>query len=254
MTSAAGLSELRSPQTAVRAEDGAHHETRPRPAGTLIVPLGSIEQHGTHLPLGTDGIIAEALCRRVASGLTAADGPGSPWFLAPLIPFGSSGEHEQFPGTVSIGHAELGGYLVELARSATRWCPRIRFVTGHGGNAPALRGACRLLLREGRDVAWTGLDPADADAHAGHTETSLLLHLAPELVRMDLAAPGRLDPLEKILPDLVRDGVQAVSPTGVLGDPTTATAAEGAVLAEQACADLSHRLTHSLTDDGGRLA
>lgn len=238
--------------------------------GTLVVPLGAVEQHGPHLPLGTDGMIAEAVCRVAVSrlldgakgGVTATQGgpgtarpaPGRPWLLGPLIPLGASGEHEHFPGTVSIGHPELGGYLVELARSATRWCPRIRFVTGHGGNAPSLSAACRLLAGEGRDVAWTGLDLPGADAHAGHTETSLMLHLAPGLVRMDLAAPGRTDPLDRLLPELVRGGVQAVSPSGVLGDPTSATAAEGARLAERLVDSLVHRLAEGHPDDSGRLA
>jgi mycofactocin precursor peptide peptidase len=237
-------------------------------AATLVVPLGSVEQHGPHLPLGTDGMIAEALCRIAVSRLndhetglsTNPGGHGNPssapahrWMLGPLIPFGSSGEHESFPGTVSVGHPELGGYLVELARSATRWCSRIRVVTGHGGNAPSLLAACRLLAREGRDVAWTGLDLPGADAHAGHTETSLMLHLTPALVRMDLAAPGRTDPLDRLLPELMRSGVQAVSPTGVLGDPTSATSAEGARLTEQLAGLLVHRLVRGHPDEGGHL-
>ncbi|QCU79519.1 mycofactocin biosynthesis peptidyl-dipeptidase MftE [Citricoccus sp. SGAir0253] len=216
---------------------------------TLVVPLGSVEQHGPHLPLGTDGVIAEGVCRWLA-GSRSAD---RDWVVGPLVPFGASGEHEDFPGTVSIGHQQLAGYLVELVRSASRWVPRVRFITGHGGNAPALGAACRLLASEGRDAAWTGVELPRADAHAGHTETSLMLHLAPRTVRMDLAQAGCTAPLERILPALVDGGVRAVSPSGVLGDPVGATAPEGARLFAQLCEAVADRLAAGRRDADGRL-
>jgi creatinine amidohydrolase len=102
------------------------------------------------------------------------------------------------------------------------------FVNGHGGNVAALGAAVALLRAEGRDVAWSPCLVAGADAHAGHTETSVLLHLSPEDVWLEETVPGNSAPLAELMPALRSGGVAAVSPVGVLGDPTTATADEGA--------------------------
>ena len=99
--------------------------------------------------------------------------------VAPALPYGSSGEHAGFPGTLSIGREALEHVLVELARSAG--FARVLFLCAHGGNAEPLAAAVRVLRAEGRDVrAWS--PRWDGDAHAGRTETSLMLALAPELV------------------------------------------------------------------------
>lgn len=187
----------------------------------LIVPLGSTEQHGPHLPLDTDTRIAAAVARAVVARL------GDGWLLAPALSYGASGEHEGFAGTVSIGTEALRLLLVEFGRSACNWAPRVVFVNGHGGNVEALAGAVRLLRSEGRDVGWTSCLVADADAHAGHTETSVLLHISPEVVRSAAAVAGNSAPLAELMPAMRAGGVAAVSPVGVLGDPTTATVADG---------------------------
>jgi creatinine amidohydrolase len=187
----------------------------------LLVPVGSTEQHGPHLALGTDALVAEA----VASGLAARiDGA----MVAPVLEYGASGEHADFPGTLSIGLEVLLRVLVELGRSATLWAGSVVFVNGHGGNAVAVDGATRLLVEEGRDVRWVPCAVAGADAHAGRTETSLLLHLAPRLVRPDRVEAGETGPIQGLLPRLRADGVRALSPNGVLGDPGGASAEEGA--------------------------
>ena len=188
-------------------------------APTLVVPVGSIEQHGPHLPLDTDTRIATELARRMADRLGH--------LLAPAIAYGAAGEHQAFAGTVSIGTAALTAVLVEYGRSACDWAGRVVFVNGHGGNLDALRSAVPTLRAEGRDAAWIAGCGDAFDAHAGHTETSLLLHLCPELVHRDRLAPGNTEPLAELMPALRRGGVAAVSASGVLGDPTTATAAEG---------------------------
>ncbi len=201
------------------------------------MPLGSTEQHGPHLPLGTDAVVAETVARCLAArsirtGVDAA--------VAPMLGYGASGEHEAFAGTVSIGTPALTAVLVEIGRSAARWVPALVFVNGHGGNLDAVRAAVRTLRAESRDVAWLACaaprqDGVPADAHAGRIETSLMLHLAPELVRVGRAAAGQTRPLREILPALQRDGVAGVSANGVLGDPTGASAEEGARLLAAMC-------------------
>ena len=159
-------------------------DDRPR---TLLVPVGSLEQHGPHLPLDTDTRIAAAVARRAAAGDPAL-------LLAPPLAYGASGEHEGFPGTLSIGHDALRAVLVELGRSAARWANRLVFVNGHGGNLPTVPAAVTQLRAEGRDVAWVGCAVPEGDAHAGRTETSILLALDPAAVRVDgwpAAIPAR---------------------------------------------------------------
>jgi creatinine amidohydrolase len=114
----------------------------------------------------------------------------------------------------------------------------VLIVNGHGGNLDALRSAVPLLRSEGRDVAWFPCGVAGGDVHAGRTETSLMLHVEPEGVLGDRAVPGVTTPIGELLPRLRAEGVRAVSPTGVLGDPSGASAAEGAAL----LTDLVHRL------------
>jgi mycofactocin system creatininase family protein len=191
----------------------------------LVVPVGSTEQHGPHLPLDTDTRIASAVARAVADRLTDRD--AFRWVLAPAIGYGASGEHEGFPGTVSIGTSALRLLLVEFGRSACRWASRLVFVNGHGGNVEALAAATALLRYEGRDVSWCSCSVENADAHAGHTETSVLLHISPADVWTDERLPGNRAPLVDLMPQMRRGGVAAVSELGVLGDPTTATAEEG---------------------------
>ncbi|MGV0851621.1 mycofactocin biosynthesis peptidyl-dipeptidase MftE [Mycolicibacterium phlei] len=195
-------------------------------SSALLVPVGSTEQHGPHLPLDTDTRIATAVARAVADQLSGA--AEYLWRIAPAIGYGASGEHEAFDGTVSVGTKALELLLVEFGRSASRWASRLVFVNGHGGNVEALAAATALLRHEGRDAAWCACSVPGADAHAGHTETSVLLHISPQDVRLDERVPGNSAPLRELMPELRRGGVAAVSEVGVLGDPTTATAEDGA--------------------------
>ena len=200
-------------------------------AGALLaVPVGATEQHGPHLPLCTDTDLAVALCARLAAAR-----PGV--LVAPPLAYGGSGEHEDFPGTLSIGTEAVELLLVELGRSATRTFSRVLLVSTHGGNADAVRRAERRLRAESRDVrAW--LPIWEGDAHAGRAETSLELALAPDRVRPGRAEAGNTRPLTELMPELRRSGVRAVSPNGVLGDPAGASSAEGAALLARLGADL----------------
>jgi len=196
----------------------------------LAVPLGSTEQHGPHLPLSVDADVALALCRGLARARSKV------WF-APLLPYGSSGEHADFPGTLSIGQDALEGLLVELGRSATATFARIVFVSGHGGNAAPLERAVARLRTEQRDVrafspCWVG------DPHAGRTETSLALALDPGRVRMEAAAVGNTADLAELMPALRTHGIRAVSPSGVLGDPREASVEQGHQLLDTLVGDL----------------
>jgi creatinine amidohydrolase len=190
----------------------------------VVLPLGSCEQHGPHLPLDTDHAVAEAVAERAAALL--ADDTGL-LLVAPGQPYGASGEHEGFPGTVSIGHTALYLLIVELGRSVLRWADRLLVVNGHGGNLPSLLSAIAALRREGRDAAWWPCLPDGGDLHAGYTETSMMLRLRSAAVHADRAVAGPCEPIGGLLGRLVAESVRGVSESGVLGDPAGASAQHG---------------------------
>jgi creatinine amidohydrolase len=201
------------------------------PSGaTLVVPLGSTEQHGPHLPLGTDTAVAVAVADRLAARRPDV-------LVAPAVPYGSSGEHAGFAGTLSIGQEAFERLVVELVRSAEGFA-RVVLACGHAGNAEPLGRAVTTLRAEGRRVCAWMPRVEGGDAHAGRTETSLLLALDPVAVRREKAAPGATEPIEELMPRLREGGVRAVSPNGVLGDPTGATAAEGERILDALVTDL----------------
>jgi len=196
----------------------------------LVIPLGATEQHGPHLPLETDTLIASALAEATAARRRDVA-------AAPAVPYGSSGEHSGFPGTLSLGQAALEAVVVELVRSADHF-EAVVLVCCHGGNAEPVARAVTRLRREGRSVACWQPSVEGGDAHAGRVETSLMLAIAPELVGEERPV-GATPRLEKLLPALREHGVKAVSPNGVLGDARGASEQEGRSLLEDLVADLS---------------
>jgi len=191
---------------------------------TVLIPVGALEQHGPHLPLDTDTEVAVAVAELAAKMLRRRR---MPVVVAPPVAYGSSGEHQDFAGTISIGTEVLRSLLVELVRSARTWAGRVIIVNGHGGNVIAVRDAVAQLQTEGHDATWVACAVPSADLHAGRTETSLMLHLKPWEVRIDRAEVGNTGTLEELLPVMRAGGVKAVSPNGVLGDPRRADAEDG---------------------------
>lgn len=225
------LDELTWPEVAAAVAAGAT---------TLILPLGATEQHGPHLPLGTDTLRAAELARRLAALL-----PGA--LVAPTLPVGCSDEHAGFPGLLGLDAETLAALICDLARRAVAWgVRRLVILSAHGGNGNGLRRAGERLRAElpalqvwlpGEPVTPHG-DPAAVAAaagvaraafglHAGEGETSELLFLRPDLVRRELAAPGYTGDMAAILPTLMAVGLRPVTASGVLGDPTCADAARG---------------------------
>lgn len=196
----------------------------------LIVPVGSWEQHGPHLPFDTDTRIASELSRRLFEA--AIRWPRIEPTLGPALTVTASGEHAGFVGTLSIGTETTSAVIVELARSAT-WADRIVFVNGHGGNHDAVVRAGDVARHENRRVLfWSPPADDECDTHAGRIETSVMMFIAPDDVRRDRLEVGNCEPITALLPRLRRDGIAAVSPNGILGDPRNADASVGRDLLE----------------------
>ena len=206
------------------------------PAPIVLVPVGSTEQHGPHLPIATDTIIAEELAGRAVHH---TDG----LMIGPTISVSASGEHAGFPGTLSIGSQVMTSVIVELIRSAD-WAAGVVLVNGHGGNHEAISDAVTTAIAEGRRaLAWwpkwpQRRDGGPADLHAGRIETSLMLAIDPGLVRLERAAAGA----DASIDDLRARGVRAVSSNGVLGDPNGASGGEGERFITAFVDDLVHQI------------
>jgi creatinine amidohydrolase len=206
-------------------------------ARVALLPVGSTEQHGPHLPLGTDHLTAAEVARR-----TSARGG---WLVLPTVPVGVSEHHRQFWGTLWVEPSLLRDYVLGIARSlGTHGVRRMVFVNGHGGNTAALDEAARTLRGEGIFCfvfSWWRAIPETIAAvietggsHAGEMETSAVLAFAPELVdtnRYADAIAGAAPEWGKRLHGIeVGFDTRDFSATGATGDPSRATAEKGEAL------------------------
>jgi mycofactocin system creatininase family protein len=190
----------------------------------VILPLGAWEQHGPHLPLATDTLIIDAV---IAEAINAGFPMSDKFLLAPTLSITASDEHQGFPGTLSSGTQALTDSVVAICRSAS-WARSICIVNGHGGNADALRKIAAALDHEKISYSiWSLPSYGGSDMHAGHTETSLMLHLNPSLVKAALLESGATGNPTDLIDAMRAGGVSAVAPNGIIGDATTATSAHG---------------------------
>jgi creatinine amidohydrolase len=218
----------------------------------VLLPFGSVEDHGPHLPLNTDNVIVEAIC------LEAARRAPGQMLVMPLVAYGLDEHHMDFPGTVSVDMQTLIAYVGDVALSATRHgFTHVLIVNGHGSNASIADLAARRVVLESGAICGAmspnaAIDPTLADptfsqmrrsapggvAHAGEYETAMMLHVRPDLVQMDKAVRevGQIKltyfnwdyPEPSIL--AWQDWWSRMSESGVCGDPTVATAELGQAL------------------------
>lgn len=220
-----------------------------------VLPIAATEQHGPHLPTGTDTMIGDGLM----AAAIAAMPDDLPAVVLPTLPIGKSDEHESFPGTLSLSAATMTAMLVEIGGSvAGAGLSKLVIVSAHGGNSEAMGIAARELRRRhgmlavatswarlGQPEGLFGEDERRHGIHGGDIETSLMLHLSPDLVRMDKAGdfPSLDAALEREAAVLRASGptgfgwlAEDLNPHGVCGDAASASAAKGAASAGHAVA------------------
>jgi len=223
---------------------------------TVIVPLGSTEQHGPALPLLTDNEHGVQTALRAARRLGRT-------LVGPVLTLGFSTEHTAFPGTISLSKSTLAGLMHDVAESHARsGFKLVYFWVAHGGNfatleevLPALESkwpGCRVTglkdLQAYISTTWDaiprqlGIPLSQSGSHAGEFEASMMLAARPELVDMHVAAEGCSEPFESIAAAMFTSGIHTVAPNGVLGDQRPANGERGDYylekLAEYLAADI----------------
>jgi creatinine amidohydrolase len=204
----------------------------------VVVAFGATEQHAHHMPLGTDALIGDHFAHRLADRLDA--------FVAPTVRVGCSRHHLAFPGTLSVAEETFHSIVADLVSSLVQAdFSRIVLVPTHGGNFAPLAAAVEKLpdSQRRRVVAITDLSVflrvaqlgerefevplPRGGLHAGEWETSMLLAIHPDLVHMDRAEAGYVGDPREAIAGLFESGVESLSETGAIGDPTRASAEHG---------------------------
>jgi creatinine amidohydrolase len=211
----------------------------------VVLPTGSTEQHGPHLPLDVDAFLVESVCLEL--GRRAADRV----LVLPTVSFGLNRHHIDFPGTIHIEPEVFIAFCLNITKSvAYHGFQKILIVNGHGSNGPLVDLVARKTLLATDSLcaavnyfslgvdAFNQVKQTPVMAHADEFETSLYLHLAPERVRMERAVAGndvagRYMSSDSIFPHVrFSDYWGRWTKTGVHGDPTAATAAKGKIIWE----------------------
>jgi creatinine amidohydrolase len=219
-----------------------------------LVPVGATEQHGPHLPTGTDTLIATAVCRRAAQ---LVDG-----VVLPAVPIGVSyGHGTVLPGTLSLSPA----LLAEILKAYAAWAGasglhRLLFVNAHLGNTATIATATdwlRLYTPQVRvgSVDWWACDPEvlaevvkdGTDIHANRAETSVVLAVAPDLVHLDRLAEA--DDEDRTDGLVFRYTAPSLSTNGVTGQPSRATADLGERLLTRTAAAVAGRVERGRTEE-----
>ncbi len=216
-------------------------QQRFRDVDLALLPVGAIEQHGPHLPLDVDTHDAEYLARKVAEACTDPKP-----IVLPAIPYGVSYHHEDFSGTISVSNETLAKFVYEVGMGCARnGITKLVIINGHGGNSPTLHFAAQMINRDAHiftcvDTGETSDADVEAmidtpnDAHAGEIETSTTLAVRPEVVKPNKAKKSVPQFSSRYLDFSSKRSVgwygrtAKISPTGVMGDPTKATAEKGA--------------------------
>jgi creatinine amidohydrolase len=230
-------------------------ELRDRYGGLLLLPLGATEQHGPHLPVAMDTLLAEAVCHATSART------GVP--VLPALRFTTSQGHTtKWPGTFSLRHETFIHTLTDIAAwaAASGW-KRLLFINAHFGNDAPARVAVDLLrlsylgkMQVGllhvfklTDAIWSEYTADAADLHANQAETSLMLHLHQDLVRMD--ALSTADDPDRTAGTVFSHPVAQTSLNGVTGYPSRATTEQGKRLFEEMVDALTALTRQAITEE-----
>jgi creatinine amidohydrolase len=193
------------PRRRIRLAELTRDELQRRlPDATLVIPIGATEQHGPHLPLMTDHLMAETIALRAAELVPATVDV----LVAPVLPYGCSAHHLAIGGALTVNQRSYIAFLADLGESAARMgCKRLVLLNGHGGNEDAMRVVASELVSERRlrmavsaVSYWTvGREaveslPFSGPGHAGHFETSCVMALRPDLPRLGARFPPDREP------------------------------------------------------------